>query len=204
MVFNSFTANNSSILSYLIKLLIKKQKVMKKFKTSRMNIIVVCILSLTCFGCKQQTAKEPNNKNTAQLEVKSISDSESLKTREKIIDSLAKTLPVGDETFNKMSNFIKTKGTKLSNGDYQYVFFDSNGARHCFMWIDKTSKEHSNIQDKSDQISVWAYRNGQKNGDLKNLGSYCIHRESIYDFRMEDYDFIKFGYTQFKYKVLKN
>lgn len=184
---------------------------MKKIKTSRMNIIVVCILLLIgLIGCKQTSNESNNQDDIAQLEShrlkveeKILTYADSLKKQEKICDSLAKTLPVGDETFNKMSNFIQTEGTKLSSGDYQYVFFDSKGGRHCFMWIDKTSKEHSNIEDKSDQISVWAYRNGQKNGDLKNLGSYCIHRESIYDFRMEDYDFIKFGYTEFKDKVLK-
>jgi hypothetical protein len=58
------------------------------------------------------------------------------------------------------------------------VFFDSKGARSCFMWLNPDSRRHqTHPMWWEGQISVWSYKNGKKDHDLKNFVGFSISRD---------------------------
>lgn len=116
----------------------------------------------------------------------------------------SKEISVGDETFQKLNDYIRKHGFTIYDGRLkQYTFFDSRGNRHAYI----TSKVDAAGDDEVDQIVVYGYYKGIR--DLEHFFSYFITDEKVFnpipdlDGGWEDYDSVAFGYNEFLKKVSK-
>jgi hypothetical protein len=114
-------------------------------------------------------------------------------------------IPVGNEDFTKLVDFIEKNGFATGNkgilSDHQYTFIDSQKNRHALITIKRDDSGQPSVNGKVTQISVWAYEKGIRTQE-KFFG-YGITQDSVFSFLEGEEHFlkIKLGYEEFIKKV---
>lgn len=173
-------------------------------------ILIILIVSILFFvGCDGSEGQKPT---VTTLSVTSTPKSdfqkqEELEARNKEV-SKSQEIPVGEENFGKLADFILKNGFTIFEGTAkQYTFFDTKGNRHAYLAMKMDTNNNPSKTGKVSYIVVYGYYKGIR--DHEHFFPYQITKETVFcpslrlDKNWRDYEAVKFGYSEFLAKASK-
>ncbi len=172
---------------------------------------VVFIIAIVCaiYNYKKGTIQVSNNNSVKKVTAIKITTNN--KTPKKTETEKSLSVPVGEENFNKLVNFIEKNGFVVYQrgipSDHQYTFFDKSGNRHAMIIgrRDKNFNPSLSLTDPINVINVWAHYKGIR--DFKHSFCYDISKKEAHTFTSDaeyarqNMPAIKNGYEEFLAKV---
>lgn len=167
-----------------------------------MFAIVVVLL----VGCGTEGQK-PTVTTLPATDTPNFQKQQELEARNKEV-SKSQEIPVGEENFAKLADFILKNGFTIYEGNAkQYTFFDTKRNRHAYLAMKMDTNGKPSKTGKVGRIVVYGFYKGIRTQE--NFFPYDISKETVscpilgLDNTWKDYEAVKFGYNEFLAKVSK-